>query len=171
MSKLVLMGARKFLDMPKGTYFIPISLKTEDECRKTIEQFKENPKSLLDFSQLHIWCDNLSSMSFNFYEADEDDADDADAYIFYYDFNVVGDATPKTDLYLVLDESIIPDIIHDSGGAQITHEQVVKTHEIFVRDYASESSEYAEKDLIEAKEFLDTLKQREIIDLCLEYTE
>lgn len=99
--KLTLMGARKFIDMPTGTFFIPFWC---NSCDEIIKDFNEKPMKLFmdNLDDFHIYGDNNGSMSFS--------VDGNEDHIFYYDMNVVGDAEPESTLYLVIDESLIPEL-------------------------------------------------------------
>lgn len=106
--KYRLMGARKFLEIAKpGTLFIPLEFwgydfeKSSQKLKNIIEEFKENPQYIYDINwgNLHIFIDNSGSITF--YHDSIDDLDDD--YIYYYDYNVVGDADPENTLYLIID--------------------------------------------------------------------
>lgn len=139
MSKLMLLGARQFLDMPKGTFYIQHWKRSGKDCESVIERFKANPLSLLDFCDLEIYGNNSGSMCFS---GKEDD------FIFFYDANVVGDSDPLATVYLVLDDSFIPEVAQYESdvsgydykndvpflekGLTLTREQVFKAREEFL---------------------------------------
>ena len=124
-----LLGAKHFLDMPKGTFFIPYWCDSLDECEDIINKFVTS-KLVIGYEDLHIYGDNTGSMSFN---KDEED------YIYYYDINVVGDACPETTIYLILDEDEIPQSImfepptfYDEG-LHLNKGQILRTRHQFLK--------------------------------------
>lgn len=96
--RLTLMGAKHFIDMPKGTIYLRFWEDTEEELFNVIENFKNN-KLEIDWENVEIYGNNFGSMAFNYSEED---------YIFYYDANVVGDACPANTLYLIIPEDLVP---------------------------------------------------------------
>lgn len=107
--KCRLVGARKFLEIAKpGTLFIPLEFygrdheKNEQELADIIEKFMDNPLSAYDsnWGKLHIFVNNYGSVTFAYFPFVCDEDDD---YIYYYDYNVVGDANPEYTLYLIVD--------------------------------------------------------------------
>lgn len=112
-----LVGARKFLEIAKpGTLFIPLefwgydSEKNGQKLADAIENFINNPVSIYDanWGNLHIFVDNGGSITF--YHDSIDDLDNN--YIYYYDYNVVGDADPENTLYLIVNSiEDLPDYI------------------------------------------------------------
>ena len=100
-NKLTLMGARHFIDMPKGTIYLRLWENNEKELLNIIENFK-NDKLEIRWENVEIYGDNYGSMAFIHDEKD---------YIFYYDANVVGDADPALTLYLVISEELVPNIV------------------------------------------------------------
>lgn len=100
-NKLTLMGARHFIDMPKGTIYLSFWKDTEEELLNVIDDFKNN-KLKICWEDVEIYGDNSGSMAFMHDEKD---------YIFYYDANVVGDADPALTLYLVISEELVPNIV------------------------------------------------------------
>ena len=107
--KCRLVGARKFLEIAKpGTLFIPLEFGEYDfeengqELADAIEKFINNPVSAYDanWGNLHIFVDNFGSVTFRYFSFNCDEDDD---YIHYYDYNVVGDASPEYTLYLIVD--------------------------------------------------------------------
>lgn len=107
--KCRLVGARKFLEIVKpGTLFIPLEFWGYDfeesgkELTDIVKMFANNPIAAYDanWGNLHIFVDNFGSITFRYtpfiYGEDDD-------YIYYYDYNVVGDASPEYTLYLIVD--------------------------------------------------------------------
>lgn len=116
--KCRLVGTRKFLEIAKpGTLFIPLEFGEYDseesgqELTDAIEKFINNPVSAYDanWGNLHIFVNNFGSVTFNYTPFIYDEDDD---YIYYYDYNVVGDASPEHTLYLIVNsiEDIPPHI-------------------------------------------------------------
>lgn len=116
--KYRLVGAERFLKLAKpGTLFIPVEVRTWGKERKESEitlittQFKKDPQLLYDknWSNLHVFVDNEGSVTF-FYSIEF--CTEEDDYVYYYDYNVVGDADPEYTLYLIVDSiEDIPDHI------------------------------------------------------------
>lgn len=104
-----LVGARRFLKAAKpGTLFIPLEFwgynpeKNSQELADTLEKFVDNPLPVYDdnWGKLHIFVDNNGSVTFSYFPFICDEDED---YIYYYDYNVVGDASPEYTLYLIVD--------------------------------------------------------------------
>lgn len=162
MGQLELLGARKFLDKPKGTFYIPFIKNSEQKCWDLVEKFLDNPYDLIELQQLHIYGDNGGSMSLS--------SDYDDKYIFYYDANVVGDAVPKTTLYLVLDDTFIPerfqyiDEDYFDDGLNLTREQVFKVRDDFLLLIGN--SDYDPN--LEARDYLDkNYKDNKIVQFIM----
>lgn len=100
MNTVRVIGSRKMLDMPAGTIFIPI----ERRYVQDIYQFlKSGPINLNNYiSDLYIYGSNNGSATIN------TDFEEPEEEYFYSDYNVVGDASPVTTLYIILDEDDIP---------------------------------------------------------------
>lgn len=128
-NKLTLMGARHFIDMPKGTIYLSFWKDTEEELLNVIDDFKNN-KLKICWEDVEIYGDNSGSMAFMH---DEED------YIFYYDANVVGDASPNNTLYLIIPEDFVPNTIpiRDKDGNQfnISKQDFFKTKNKFLDNF------------------------------------
>ena len=107
--KCRLVGARKFLEIAKpGTLFIPLEFEGYDyeedgqELVDAVVKFVDNPLSAYDanWENLHIFVNNFGSVTFKYIPLIYDEDGD---YIYYYDYNVVGDASPEHTLYLIVD--------------------------------------------------------------------
>ena len=116
--KYKMVGAKKFLEIAKpGTLFIPIEMwgynsEADERLHKIIEMFKQNPQDIYNeyWEKLHIFINNEGSITFLY---DIVLCDEEDNYIYYYDYNVVGDADPGHTLYLIVDSiEDIPDHIN-----------------------------------------------------------
>jgi hypothetical protein len=154
-----LLGAREFIKMSAGTFYIEYWRNTIEECFQIIDKFKKDPKSFLDIraDELHVFGDNSGSMLFS--ENKEEN------YIFYYDANVVGDACPSTTLYLVIDEKELPDeiLIHDyeNNIIKLSKDDIIRIKNIFINEV------YGEYKDIWAFEELDKLSREgnKIVDV------
>jgi hypothetical protein len=131
-----LLGAREFIKMPAGTFYVQYWENTMEECLQIIDKFKKDSKIFLDIQPdtLHVFGDNSRSMMF--YGDKEED------YMFYYDANVVGDATPESTLYLVIDENELPNEIsiydNEDNTVKISKEDVIKIKNKFVNEVHNE---------------------------------
>jgi hypothetical protein len=127
-----LLGAREFIKMPPGTFYIEYWMKTIEECFQIIDKFKENSKSFLNFNaeRLHVFGDNQGSMSFSGNKDDD--------YISYYDANVVGDACPSTTLYLIIEENELPNkmILNDENDnvIDVSKDYIINIKNMFVNE-------------------------------------
>jgi hypothetical protein len=127
-----LLGAREFIKMSAGTFYIAYWENTIEECFNIINKFKQDQKSYLNIEpdDLHIFGDNSGSVMIS--------GDKENNYIFYFDANVVGDACPSTTLYLVIDESELPNeiLIHDSEEniVKLSKDDIVKIKNIFINE-------------------------------------
>jgi len=127
-----LLGAREFIKMPAGIFYMKYWENSKEECIQIIEEFKKDPKSFLEIEadDLEVFGDNSGSMMFS--------GNKEDNYIFYYDANVVGDANPSTTLYLVIDENELPDEIpvnDDEGNIiQLSKDEIIRIKNIFVNE-------------------------------------
>jgi hypothetical protein len=141
-----LLGAREFIKMSPGTFYVQYWVNTEEQCLEIIDKFKNNQKSFsdIDGDDLHIFGDNWGSMSFS--GAKEDD------YIFYWDANVVGDAGPSTTLYLVIEENELPKKLticdEDDNTVEVSKKEIINIKNIFVNDvYEKNDDEWPFKEL------------------------
>lgn len=107
--KCRLVGARKFLEIAKpGTLFIPLEFwghnpeRNSQELADAVIKFVDNPLFVYDtnWDKLHIFINNCGSVTFAYFPFICDEDED---YIYYYDYNVVGDASPEYTLYLIVD--------------------------------------------------------------------
>lgn len=132
-----LLGAREFIKMPTGTFYVDYWKNSESECIQIIEKFKDSLKEFLNIKpdDLHVFGDNSGSMMF---DGKEDD------YMFYYDANVVGDAGPSTTLYLVINEDELPNEIElrgcDDCIVKLSKKDIIEIRDIFVNKVYSKGS-------------------------------
>ena len=138
MSKLILTGAKRFIDMPKGTIYFEFWT-DRIKCENIIKTFESNPKDLLcEFEDMHIYVNNDGSATFYNNEEDEDSP------IFYYDANIVGDASPTETLYLVFNEDIIPEKVEINGRDNkivLTKQQILNYKDKFLKELDIEVSD------------------------------
>lgn len=121
MGKLMLVGAKHFLDLPKGTIYERFWEDDEEDLLKIIEYFK-NDKLEIAWNDIEIYGNNGGSMAIDTKE---------DNYIYYYDANVVGDAYPPDTLYLVIDEERLPKEI-EINDKVFTKQDILKIKEKFL---------------------------------------
>lgn len=166
--KCRLVGARKFLEIAKpGTLFIPLEFcghnpeRNSQELADAVEKFVNNPLSAYDanWGNLHIFVDNCGSATFRYFPFSCDEDDD---YIYYYDYNVVGDASPECTLYLIVDsiEDIPAHISFFCFGDEISKAEfdkdfVVYNNAIQLYDHYLQLTEEEIKDMYE--EVLDEI--------------
>ena len=107
--KCRLVGARKFLEIAKPeTLFIPLEFWGYDyerdgqELAEVVKMFTNNPLAAYDtnWGKIHVFVNNFGSVTFAYFPFICDEDED---YIYYYDYNVVGDASPEHTLYLIID--------------------------------------------------------------------
>lgn len=117
-----LLGAKEFLKTVKpGTLCVEFWLDSEKECLQLIEDYKNDIDILKKYyGEFYIFGDNSGSLAFLFSSHEEDiEIDEIDGYkydcLWYYDKNIVGDASPWTTLQLVYEsEDEWPESIHPS---------------------------------------------------------
>jgi len=138
---MMLLGAREFIKCPAGTFYVSYWMDNQRECLEIIEKFRHNPNDFLNLEpdELHVFGNNSGSMLFT----DEKEED----YIFYYDANVVGDASPETTLYLVIEESELPNIItirnFDGEITELSKIDVIKTKNKFTETCDKSKDDWA----------------------------
>ena len=131
-----LMGAKEFLKTVKpGTLFFELWMSHEKDCFEIIRDF-ENGVNLLDKygGELLIYGNNAGSLTFLKSERDEEVLIDNILYncLFYYDHNIVGDASPCSTLQLVFEnEDEWPEQIRVDNSDQVLNRQDIKR----IRDY------------------------------------
>lgn len=101
--KLVLMGAKHFLEMPTGTIYQSWWCENENELERIIQDFKKGKLELF-YDRLEMYYNNSYSYTFDYLDLNNED-DNGDFPLI--DINIVGDANPQLTLYLVLDEDTI----------------------------------------------------------------
>ena len=101
---LKLMGARHFVDLPKGTIYIRFEPLDVNELEEVITDFKNNKLSF-DWEDVEIYYDNSGSCILD---------EDGRTLLDLVDVNVVGDARPTETLYLVFDDNCVPNEILDN---------------------------------------------------------
>ena len=131
-----LLGAREFIKMPVGTFYVEYWKNKIEECLQIVDEFKKDPKKFLEIrpDELHVFGDNSGSMMFS--------GDEEENYMFYYDANVVGDASPSTTLYLVIDENELPSEIPIYDGEdniiKLSKYDIIRIKNYFINEVHSE---------------------------------
>lgn len=119
--KYRLMGAKTFLKKAHpGTLFIPWPRRDNMSLQDQIDLFRKDPADLVRTfaGELHIFGDN--SYSADFYYEDDIDIEAGDTYLYDYDYNIVGDATPFDTLYIVFPSAAVPDLVLIETGHRPT---------------------------------------------------
>ena len=135
-----LLGAKEFLKTVKpGTLFFELWMGYEGECLEIIKDF-ENGVNILDKygseygGEFLIYGDNTGSLTFLRSDDEEEVLIDNIPYncLFYYDHNIVGDASPYSTLQLVFEnEDEWPERIKVDNSHQVLNKQDIKR----IRDY------------------------------------
>ncbi len=150
-----LLGGKEFIKSNPGTFYIRFWEKTEKDCFEIIEQFKRDPNLLLNETllneekeDLEVYGDNSYSMSFSSGGFDYDTgimskSENDENFISCWDANVIGDACPKTTLYLILEEDELPEFIiakddHLENPIKLSKERILRIRDLFVKKYCSE---------------------------------
>lgn len=151
-----LIGAKKFLETVKpGTLYKRFWLHSTEECLDLIKRY-ESKQDLYYYSELEIFLDNSGSLGFLNTDNYEEIIINDKTYscLFYYDSNVVGDASPTTTLYLVYDnEDEWPAIIKVEN---IENELLTKEDLINIRDWFLHSEVFDEERNVLALDKLNT---------------
>ena len=131
-----LLGAKEFLKTVKsGTLFCELWMDNEEDCFKIIKDF-ENGVNILDkyTGEFLIYGNNAGSLAFLKAGKYKEVLIDNIPYncLFYYDHNIVGDASPDSTLQLVFEnEDEWPEQIKVDSSDQILNKQDIKR----IRDY------------------------------------
>ena len=125
-----LLGANNFIKMPTGTFYVQYWLETQKECIELVKNFLKSPDEFLKngIKDLEVFGDNSGSMMLD--DSEED-------YVWHYDANVVGDASPSTTLYLVVEEDELPEEIvfnGNSGRFKLSKKEVVDIKNYFIEN-------------------------------------
>jgi len=174
-----LLGAKEFIKSKPGTFYFRLWKNAEDECFKIIEQFKEDPKSLLneenEENELEVYGNNSYSMSFRsgVFDWDTDimsKSENDEDFIFCWDANVIGDAGPLTTLYLVLEEDELPEFIiavnsFYENPVKLSKDRILRIRNLFVKEYCSEIEELSDWIKEAIKEYS---KESEIFNVNIE---
>jgi len=176
-----LLGAKEFLKTVKpGTLCIEFWMKNEEECFELIKDYENDGNINKLFKKyggcFYIFGDNTGSLEFLYDEDEEPDDIDGFKYdcLFYYDKNIVGDASPWTTLQLVYDnEEEWPDYItpddyyHESINKTLNKEDIRRIQKWFLeagKPFRDETSENAW-----ALRFLEEEKNDKIINYRSDY--
>lgn len=104
-----LMGARHFIDLPKGTIYISFEPLDINKLKEVIIDFKDN-KLDFDWQDAEIYYNNSGSWVFDCINYEDENSE---TLMDLVDINVVGDADPTKTLYLVFDDDYVPNEILD----------------------------------------------------------
>lgn len=131
-----LMGAKEFLKtVEPGTLFFELWMSHEKDCFKIIRDFENGINLLNKYSgEFLIYGNNAGSLTFLKPERYEEVLIDNIPYncLFYYDHNIVGDASPCSTLQLVFEnEDEWPEQIRVDNSDQVLNKQDIKR----IRDY------------------------------------
>ena len=158
-----LLGAKEFLKTVKpGTLCIEFWKKSEEECLHLIKDYETGSTiyQLLEKygGEFYIFGDNSGSLSFLYSDnREEDDEVEINGFkydcLFYYDKNIVGDASPTTTLQLVFEnedewpEKIYPeDYDHESINKILNKDDIKRIIKWFLKEcgpFTNETSEAA----------------------------
>ena len=136
-----LLGAKEFLKTVKpGTLFMEYWLE-RNQCDELIQDF-ESGMSFEDLSKKYgvtgflVFGDNGGSMAFS--ENEEEVTIDGVTYncLFYYDHNIVGDASPTETLNLVFDtEDEYPEeILVEGDNKLLSKKDIIRIRDYFVKE-------------------------------------
>ena len=131
-----LLGAKEFLKTVKsGTLFCEFWMNNEEDCSEIIKDF-ENGVNILDkyTGEFLIYGNNTGSLTFLKSKSAKEVLIDNILYncLFYYDHNIVGDASPGLTLQLVFEnEDEWPEQINVDNSDQVLNKQDIKR----IRDY------------------------------------
>ena len=131
-----LLGAKEFLKTVKsGTLFCELWMNNEEDCFEIIKDF-ENGVDILDkyTGEFLIYGNNTGSLTFLKSKSAKEVLIDNILYncLFYYDHNIVGDASPGLTLQLVFEnEDEWPEQINVDNSDQVLNKQDIKR----IRDY------------------------------------
>lgn len=146
MRKVKVIGSRKMLDMPAGTMFVPIEYRLGHDVRKYLDTAPLSAQKLA--ARLHIYVDNGGSASLNL------EPEYPEEELFYYDYNVVGDAFPVNTLYVILTEDDLPKQIKTFlWGAEEPDEACEKLPGV-VREFDEKSGYYNYYRILSKEQFL-----------------
>lgn len=131
-----LIGAKEFLKTVKsGTLFFELWTSHEKDCFEIIRDFETGVKLLDKYDgEFLIYGNNAGSLTFLKPERAKEVLIDNIPYncLFYYDHNIVGDASPDLTLQLVFEnENEWPEQIKVDNSDQVLNKQDIKR----IRDY------------------------------------
>ena len=104
-----LIGAKQFLKTVRpGTLCVEFCLRSEKECLQLIEDYKNGVDIFKKYyGEFYIFGDNVGSLAFLTEDDDRYSTETIDGIeydcLFYYDKNIVGDASPGNTLQLVFE--------------------------------------------------------------------
>lgn len=135
-----LLGAKEFLKTVKsGTLCVEFWCSNEEECLEIIKDYK-NGKNIIDKygGEFYIFGDNSGSLSFLKDDSNEEIEINNKKYdcLFYYDKNIIGDASPTTTLQLVFEnEDEYPNEIQiEYSNKLLTKEDIINIKNWFIQN-------------------------------------
>ena len=133
-----LLGAKEFLKTVKpGTLCIQFWMNDETECFDLIKDYESGKSVYNDYGygdDFFIFGDNSGSLAF--IKNDEEIKIGNITYdcLFFYDLNIVGDASPAETLYMVFDDNEWPDKIAVEDSDQfLTKNELKKIKKWFLK--------------------------------------
>lgn len=135
-----LIGAKEFLETIKpGTLCIEFWEKSKEDCLKIVEEYR-NGENIIEkhYGEFYLFGDNYGSLTF----LKEDDSEEIEIgnkkydCLFYYDKNIVGDASPSTTLQLVFeDEDEYPNEIPiEYSNKKLSKEDIISIKKWFIQN-------------------------------------
>lgn len=142
-----LLGAKEFLRTVKPGTLFRMYWHDVEICHNIIEAFKNGKINEIQYySEVAIFGSNSGSLSFHKLTDSDNVIIDNKNYdcLFYYDLNIVGDASPTETLYLVydsIDEWSDKVNIEESDGEFLTKDELVKIRDWFIENEGPFSDE------------------------------
>ena len=135
-----LLGAKEFLKTVKpGTLCVEFWEDDEEDCLEIIKEYK-NGENIIEkhYGEFYIFGDNGGSLTFLKKDNSEEIEIGNKKYdcLFYYDKNIVGDASPSTTLQLVFEnEDEYPDEIFVENSSEILNkEDIINIKNWFIKN-------------------------------------
>ena len=159
-----LLGAKEFLRTVKpGTLCIQFWMNNETECFNLIKDYESGKSVYNDYGygdNFFIFGDNSGSLAFIKNTKRIMVGDAIYDCLFYYDLNIVGDASPTETLYLVFEDNEWPDKIAVEDSDQfLTKDELKKIRKWFLKKCGPFNDEtYSGLDLLGFKTALNILE-------------
>lgn len=114
-----LLGAKKFINMPKGTFFIPYAYSSIEQLNKFILNIQNNPKSYINLDFLGVYGNCEQSMYFSKENS--------------YNISSTNIGTDLT-VYLIIEDYLIPSRLNKHNLAA---SEVFKSKDNFIMSFPS----------------------------------